>query len=75
MEFVCLLHILASQLNYEHQLIYIYIYIYTCAGCFGRSLIISHAKRNFLSKVPESLKAKLVERLRLFSQEKQSSGT
>lgn len=71
MEFVCLLHILASQLNYEHQLIY----IDTCAGCFGRSLIISHAKRNFLSKVPESLKAKLVERLRLFSQEKQSSGT
>lgn len=53
----------------------LYIYIYTCAGCFGRSLIISHAKRNFLSKVPESLKAKLVERLRLFSQEKQSSGT
>ncbi|KAI3457568.1 hypothetical protein Pfo_014231 [Paulownia fortunei] len=40
-----------------------------------KSLLISHAKRNFISKVPESLKARLIERLRLFSQGKQSSGT
>ncbi|KAK6132102.1 hypothetical protein DH2020_034168 [Rehmannia glutinosa] len=40
-----------------------------------KNLLISHAKRNFLSKVPESLKAGLIERLRLFSQGKQSPGT
>ncbi|KAH6837262.1 ubiquitin-specific protease 25 [Perilla frutescens var. hirtella] len=40
-----------------------------------KSLLISQAKRTFISKVPESLKAKLVERLKLFSQEKQLSGT
>ncbi|XP_042025800.1 ubiquitin carboxyl-terminal hydrolase 25-like [Salvia splendens] len=40
-----------------------------------KSLLVSQAKRAFLSKVPESLKAKLVERLKLFSQEKQLSGT
>ncbi|KAL1537647.1 Ubiquitin carboxyl-terminal hydrolase 25 [Salvia divinorum] len=40
-----------------------------------KSLLISQAKRAFLSKVPESLKAKLVERLKLFSQETQPSET
>ncbi|XP_011082835.1 ubiquitin carboxyl-terminal hydrolase 25 isoform X2 [Sesamum indicum] len=40
-----------------------------------KSLLIAHAKKNFISKVPESLKARLVERLRLFSQEKQTSGS
>ncbi|XP_042030221.1 ubiquitin carboxyl-terminal hydrolase 25-like [Salvia splendens] len=40
-----------------------------------KSLLISQAKRAFLSKVPESLKAKLVERLKLFSQETQLSET
>ncbi|KAK4439058.1 Ubiquitin carboxyl-terminal hydrolase 25 [Sesamum alatum] len=40
-----------------------------------KNLLIAHAKKNFISKVPESLKARLVERLRLFSQEKQSSGS
>ncbi|GFP98845.1 ubiquitin carboxyl-terminal hydrolase 25 [Phtheirospermum japonicum] len=47
------------------------------AASNGREMknsLISQAKRNFLSKVPESLKARLVERLRLFSQDKQSSG-
>ncbi|XP_057812302.1 ubiquitin carboxyl-terminal hydrolase 25-like [Salvia miltiorrhiza] len=39
-----------------------------------KCLLVSQAKRTFLSKVPESLKAKLVERLKLFSQEKQLSG-
>ncbi|XP_047954992.1 ubiquitin carboxyl-terminal hydrolase 25-like [Salvia hispanica] len=40
-----------------------------------KSLLIAQAKRAFLSKVPESLKAKLVERLKLFSQETQLSDT
>ncbi|KAL7129359.1 hypothetical protein ABFS83_13G060900 [Erythranthe nasuta] len=40
-----------------------------------KSLMISQAKKSFLSKVPESLKARLVEQLRLFNQDKQSSGT
>ncbi|XP_073302575.1 uncharacterized protein [Primulina huaijiensis] len=40
----------------------------------NKRLLISHAKRNFISKVPESLKETLIERLRLISQEKQSSG-
>lgn len=40
-----------------------------------KSLLISQSKRTFISKVPESLKAKLVERLKLFSEEKQPSGT
>ncbi|KAG8386519.1 hypothetical protein BUALT_Bualt03G0156900 [Buddleja alternifolia] len=36
-----------------------------------KTLLISHAKRNFIAKVPESLKTSLIERLRLFSEEKQ----
>ncbi|KAL3613718.1 Ubiquitin carboxyl-terminal hydrolase 25 [Castilleja foliolosa] len=40
-----------------------------------KNLLFSQAKRNYLSKVPESLKARLVEQLRLFSQEKKSFGT
>ncbi|XP_042027644.1 ubiquitin carboxyl-terminal hydrolase 25-like isoform X1 [Salvia splendens] len=40
-----------------------------------KSLLISQAKRALLSKVPESLKAKLIERLKLFSQETQLSET
>ncbi|KAL6570561.1 Ubiquitin carboxyl-terminal hydrolase 25 [Orobanche gracilis] len=40
-----------------------------------KNLLISQAKRNFISRVPESLKARLVERLKLFSQAKQSPGT
>ncbi|KAL3821306.1 hypothetical protein ACJIZ3_007211 [Penstemon smallii] len=41
----------------------------------NKSLLISHARKKFISKVPESLKARLIEGLRMFSQEKQSSGT
>ncbi|KAL6529774.1 Ubiquitin carboxyl-terminal hydrolase 25 [Orobanche gracilis] len=40
-----------------------------------KDLLISQAKRNFISRVPESLKARLIERLKLFSQEKQSPGS
>ncbi|KAL6554331.1 Ubiquitin carboxyl-terminal hydrolase 25 [Orobanche minor] len=40
-----------------------------------KNLLISQAKRNFISRVPESLKARLIGRLKLFSQEKQSPGT
>ncbi|XP_051125605.1 ubiquitin carboxyl-terminal hydrolase 25 [Andrographis paniculata] len=39
-----------------------------------KSLLIDPAKRNFISKIPENLKAILVERLRVFSQQKQSPG-
>ncbi|KAL8512315.1 hypothetical protein ACS0TY_018696 [Phlomoides rotata] len=40
-----------------------------------KSLLITPAKKLFNPKVPELLKAKLVDRIKLFSQEKQSSGT
>lgn len=40
-----------------------------------RIVLISHAKKHFISKVPESLKARLVEQLKTFSQEKPASGT
>ncbi|CAA0808455.1 Ubiquitin carboxyl-terminal hydrolase 25 [Striga hermonthica] len=40
-----------------------------------KNLLISQAKRNFIPKVPETLKATLIKRIKLFSQENRSSGT